>query len=171
VLTKDQFGFPIHKVVVQPSDWRVLRIDEPLRLHSAPTGIEPDGWTTPPPGAPPGAPAFSAYNQFSTPGDRPGFIRITVSRAGWRGHDKPGNVTITVGHLIRGKDKQPALGEATAVLHWVVHSGKTRVFTVPASPPARVEVRVSPTFSPHDYGGSDRRRLGAQVAYAFSATR
>jgi hypothetical protein len=171
VITEDQFGFPIHKVVVQPAPWRLLRIDQPLRLRSTPIGIEPDGWTTPPPGSPPTAPAFSAYNQFSTPGKRPGFIRIVVSRAAWNGKDKPGNVTITVGSLIRGQDKQPALGHVTTVLHWVVHSNKTRVFYVPAPPPTRVEIRISPTFSPHDYGGSDRRRLGAQVAYSFSATR
>jgi hypothetical protein len=171
VITEDQFGFPIRKVVVEPAPWRLLRIDQPLRLRSTPIGIEPDGWTTPPPGAPPGAPAFSAYNQFSTPGNRPGFIRIVVSRAAWNGRDKPGNVTITAGRLIRGRDKQPALGPVTTVLHWVVHSNKTRVFYVPASPPTRVEVRISPTFSPHDYGASDRRHLGAQLAYSFTAKR
>jgi hypothetical protein len=171
VITEDQFGFPIHKVVVSPSHWRLLRIDPPLRLRSAPTGIEADGWITPPPGASPGAPAFSAYNQFSTPGNRPGFIRVVVSRAAWNGRDKPGKVTITFGRLIQGKDKEPALGHTVEIRRWVVHSGKARVFYLPASPPARVEVRISPTFSPHDFGGSDRRRLGAQVAYSFSATR
>jgi hypothetical protein len=170
VITEDQFGFPIHEVVVQPAPWRLLQIDEPLRLQSTPVGIEPDGWTTPPPGAPPGAPAFSAYNQFSTPGDRPGFIRVVVSGQA-RPQDKPGKVTITAGPLIRGKDKQPALGRVTTVRRWVVRGGTTRVFFVPASPPTRVEVRVSPTFSPHEFGGSDLRRLGAQVSYSFSATR
>jgi hypothetical protein len=171
VITEDQFGFPVHKLVVQPAPWRLLRIDQPLRLRSTPVGVEPDGWITPPPGAPQTAPAFSAYNQFSTPGNRPGFIRVVVSRAAWNGRDKPGNVTITAGRLIRGRDKQPALGHVTTVLHWVVHSNKTRVFYVPASPPTRVEIRISPTFSPHDYGASDRRRLGAQVAYSFTAKR
>jgi hypothetical protein len=171
VFTEDQYGFPIHKEVDQPAAWRLLQIDQPLRLRSAPVGVEPDGWTTPPPGAPRTAPAFSAYNQFSTPGSRSGFIRIVVSRVAWNGRDKPGNVTITAGQLIRGKDKQPALGRVREVLRWVVHSGKSRVFYVRATPPTRVEVRVSPTFSPHDYGGSDRRLLGAQVTYSFTATR
>src|SRR5581483_12364226 len=44
VITQDEFGFPIHKVVVSPAPWRLLRIDRPLRLSSTPTGIEPDGW-------------------------------------------------------------------------------------------------------------------------------
>jgi hypothetical protein len=48
-----------------------------------------------------------------------------------------------------------------------VHSGKTRVFRVPGGPRTRVEVTVSPTFSPYDFGGSDRRQLGAQVSYGF----
>ncbi len=120
VITKDQFGFRIHEVVVEPSSWRVLRIDQPLRLRSAPAGIESDGWITAP-SEPAGQPAVSAYDQFSTPGDRPGFIRITVSREGWRGHDRPGNVTITVGRLDPrrgqaagdGQDHdRPALGRA-----------------------------------------------------------
>ena len=170
VLTEDQFGFPIHKVVVEKAAWRVLRITQPLRLSHDVEGIEPDGWSTPPPGAGPGAPAFTAYNQFATPGGKPGWVRVVVSRAGWRGRDRPGNVTIKVGRLIRGADKQPALGKVSQVLHWRVKAGKERVFTLPISPPGRVQVTVSPTFSPHDFGRSDRRRLGAQVAFSFSET-
>jgi hypothetical protein len=58
----------------------------------------------------------------------------------------------------------------SSVRRWVVHAGGTRVFFVPASPPTRIEVRVTPTFSPHEFGGSDRRDLGAQVSYAFTET-
>jgi hypothetical protein len=171
VITQDPFGFPIHKVVTAPAPWRLLKIDRPLRLSSTPAGIEPDGWVTPPLGSPNGSPAFSAYNQFSTPDGKPGWIRIVVSRAGWQGTDKPGRVTIKAGPLVRGADKQPALGKVSQVLHWTVHSGKTRVFYVRAVPPTRVELTVSPTFSPHDLGGGDRRQLGAQVSYSFTPTR
>jgi hypothetical protein len=162
VITEDQFGFPIHKEVVQPSRWRLLRISQPLRLLATPVGIYSDGWTG----------GFSAYNQFSTPGNKPGWIRILVSRAAFQGPDrKPGNVTITAGRLVQGKDKEPALGRITTTLHWVVHSGKTRVFYVRATPPTRVEVRIRPTFSPHEFGNSsDRRQLGAQVFYSFTST-
>jgi hypothetical protein len=171
VITEDAFGFPIHQVVTAPAPWRLLKISRPLRLSSTPTGIDPDGWVTPPLGSPEGTPAFSAYNQFSTPGGKPGWIRIVVSRAGWQGTDKPGRVTIKVGPLVRGADKQPALAKVSQVLHWTEHSGKTRVFYVRAVPPTRVELTVSPTFSPHDFGGGDRRQLGAQVSYSFSPTR
>jgi hypothetical protein len=163
VITEDQFGFPTHRVVVQPSHWRLLRIDRPLRLQATPVGVYSDGW----------AGGFSAYNQFSTPGNKPGWIHVLVSRAAFNGPDKkPGKVTIEAGRLVQGPDKEPALGKVTQRLHWVVHSGKTRDFYVRATPPTRVEVRISPTFSPHEFGNSsDRRQLGAQVAYAFTSKR
>jgi hypothetical protein len=161
VITEDEFGFPTHKVVVQPSPWRLLKIAQPLRLQSSPVGIYADGWQG----------NFSAYNQFSTPGGKPGWIRIVVSRAAFQGPDKkPGNVTIRVGQLIQGADKEPALGHVRQTLHWVVHSGKQRVFYVRATPPTRVEVQIKPTFSPHQFGNSsDRRQLGAQVFYSFTS--
>jgi len=78
VLTEDQFGFPIHKVVVEPTRWRLLQIAQPLRLQSTPVGIYSDGWTG----------KFSAYNQFATPGNKPGWIKVRVSRAAFNGPDK-----------------------------------------------------------------------------------
>jgi hypothetical protein len=80
-------------------------------------------------------------------------------------------VTIEAGRLVQGADKEPALGKVTQRLHWVVHSGKTRDFYLRATPPTRVEVRISPTFSPHEFGSSDPRQLGAQVAYSFTSKR
>jgi hypothetical protein len=38
-------------------------------------------------------------------------------------------------------------------------------------PPTRIELTVSPTFSPNEFGGSDRRQLGAQVSYGFVSAR
>ncbi len=126
---------------------------------------------TPPLGSETGVPAFSAYNQFSTPGDKPGWIRIVVSRAGWHGKDKPGNVTIKVGRA-RPRRRQAARARQGAPGPALEGArGKTRVFYVPADPPTRVEVTVSPTFSPHEFGGSDRRQLGAQVSYSFTEKR
>jgi hypothetical protein len=52
-----------------------------------------------------------------------------------------------------------------------VHSGLQRVFSIPTpKPPFRIEVSISPTFSPSDYGGSDRRQFGAQVGFDFRGT-
>jgi hypothetical protein len=171
VITQDAYGFPIHKVVTTAAPWRLLRISRPLRLTSAPVGIDPDGWVTPPLGAQHGTPAFAAYNQFSSPTGKPGWIKIVVSRSGWQGKDKPGNVTIKVGQLVRGPDKQPALGNVRQVIHYVTHAGKTRIFYVPADPPTRIELTVSPTFEPYQFGGSDRRDLGAEVSFGFTPKR
>jgi hypothetical protein len=167
VLTEDQFGFPIHKVVTEKAPWRVVRFSPPLRLAHDVEGIEPDGWSVAPDA---GTPAVAVYNQFATAGGKPGFVRVVVSRAGWHGRDRPGSVTIKVGRLTRGPDKQPALGKVDQIRHWVVRAGRQRVFVLPISPPGRVEVSVSPTFSPKNYGRSDPRRLGAQVAFSFSET-
>jgi hypothetical protein len=76
-----------------------------------------------------------------------------------------------VGQLVKGEDKQPHLGPVTAVRRWVVAAGAERQFVIPTPrPPFRVEVSVAPTFSPHDYGESDRRQLGAQIGFNFSLT-
>jgi hypothetical protein len=161
VQTTDEFGFVHTKIQRAPSSWRVYRIEKPFRLRSAPVGIFSDGWTG----------AASSYSQFSTPGNRPGFLRIGVSRAAWKGPDKPGHVTIRVGRLVIGHNRQPAMGRLIAVRRWTVHRGSERTFTIPVPrPPLRVEVTVDPTFSPTDYGFSDQRELGAQISYGWSAT-
>ena len=89
VITEDEFGFPVHREVVTPAPWRLLKIDRPLRLLSSPAGIEPDGWVTPPAGSDKGTPAVSAYNQFSTPNGKPGWIHVVVSRAGGAARTSP----------------------------------------------------------------------------------
>ncbi|MER3409134.1 MAG: hypothetical protein C4306_03305 [Thermoleophilia bacterium] len=143
--------------------WTVYRLRGPLRLAEARTGIYADGWTG----------AESAYNRYATPGGRPGYVVVDVSRAAWRGPDKPGLVTVRLGTLVKGEDKQPHLGQVTAARRFVIHSGSFRQLVLPTPrPPFRVEVRIAPTFSPADYpGSSDRRQLGAQVGFRFATER
>jgi hypothetical protein len=149
--------------------WRVVRFSPPLRLAHSVLGLQPDAWIISPDGK---QPAFSAYNRFVTPGNRPGTAVVAISRVGWGGTGKadiPGHVTITVGKLVK-RDKQPALGKVTAIRRWVVHAKQLRRFRIPTPrPPFRIEVRVSPTFVEADLDPrlSDRRHLGAQVAYDF----
>lgn len=154
------------QVVARPprsGRWTVYRLRGPLRLAHARTGVYADGWMG----------AESAYNQYATPGGRRGYLLVDVSRAAWRGPDKPGRVTIAIGPLVKGKDKQPHLGRVTAQRRLVIHSGMARRLVLPTPPPPfRAEVRVTPTFSPADYpGSSDRRRLGAQVGFSFASER
>lgn len=152
----------VGRVIERRSHWRLYEIERPLRLSDAPTGIFSDGWTG----------ADSAYSQFETPGDEPGWALVNVARTAWNGPDRPGKVTITVGRLISGRDHEPHMGKVTRVAHWVVHSGGHKLFAIPTPPPPiRVEVHVSPTFSPSDFGLSDARQLGAQVSYGFTTRR
>jgi hypothetical protein len=139
--------------------WFVYRLNGPLRLAHAETGIFVDGWMG----------AESAYNQYASPSGKGGNVVVRLGRWAWGGPDKPGRVLIRVGTLVKGADKQPQIGEVTATRRWTIHSLSRATFVIPApAPPFRVEVTVRPTFSPSDYEGeSDRRQLGAQVGYLF----
>jgi hypothetical protein len=67
-------------------------------------------------------------------------------------------------------DAGPTIARTTATREWVVHSGSTRTFVVPVPPaPFRLEVKVSPTFSPAQFGQADTRQLGAQIAFEAPA--
>jgi hypothetical protein len=139
--------------------WFVYRLNGPLRLAHAETGVFTDGWMG----------AESAYNQYASPSRKGGNMIVRLGRWAWGGPDKPGRVLIRVGTLVKGADKQPHIGEVTATRRWTIHSLSRATFVIPApAPPFRVEVTVRPTFSPSDYEGeSDRRELGAQVGYLF----
>jgi hypothetical protein len=139
--------------------WFVYRLNGPLRLAHAETGVFVDGWMG----------AESAYNQYASPSSEGGNMVVRLGRWAWGGPDKPGRVLIRVGTLVKGADKQPHIGEVTATRRWTIHSLSRATFVIPAPPPPfRVEVTVRPTFSPSDYEGeSDQRELGAQVGYLF----
>lgn len=150
--------------------WNVYRIDGPLALAHSQEGVFSDGQTgcegLPCPAA------RSAYNQYTTPDGKGGFVIVNISRVSASGAPiKPGNVLVRVGRLIKGKDKQPHLGGLFRTLHFTIAAGEVKVLKLPVDrPPFRVEVSISPTYSPADYGSSDRRQLGAQVGYGFTKT-
>jgi hypothetical protein len=139
--------------------WTVYRLDGPLRLAHAQTGVFTDGWMG----------SASAYNQYATQSGEGGNVLVSLSRKTWGGPDKPGQVVIKVGPLVKGPDKQPHIGRVTASRRWTIHSGEHGTFVMPTPrPPFRVEVTIDPTFRPADYPGeSDQRELGAQVGYRF----
>ncbi|MGE5691111.1 MAG: hypothetical protein ACM33B_11215 [Pseudomonadota bacterium] len=148
----------VGRLVARGGSWRLFRVAPPLRLRNSTTGLFVDGWMG----------AESGYSQFV--GRGPGIMKVTVSRAGWNGEDVPGRVTIRVGTLVVGADKQPAIGEVTAVRRWRVRAGEAKTFEIPTPPPpVRAEVTIDPTFVPAelDPRNSDRRALGAVVGYAW----
>ena len=62
------------------------------------------------------------------------------------------------------RDGLPAIDRVTATGEWTAHSGKSRVFTFQTPPPPyRLELEVSPTFSPSRFGQADTRELGVQL--------
>jgi len=141
--------------------WRVYRIHPPLRLAESTTDIYDDGWMGP----------RSTYSRFSTPGNRPGYAVVTISRQGWGGPSPDGKVVIRVGPLVLS-NKQPALGRVTQTVRWTIESGGFQRFYIPTPrPPFRVEVRITPTFVPAeiDENSSELREFGAQVAYDYAA--
>jgi hypothetical protein len=144
-----------------PVPWRLIKVDPPLRLRASVTGIYPDGWSGP----------TTAYTRYSTEGNKTGRVRVRVSREAWGGIDKPGNVTIKIGPIVIGPDKEPHVGNPALIKKLVIHSKQVKTVTLDAPGPRfRVEVTVDPTFRPIELSPqttSDGRDLGASVTYQF----
>jgi hypothetical protein len=140
--------------------WRLVRVVHPLRLRGSVTGVYADGWTGP----------FSAYTRYSTAQNRAGKIRVTVSRKAWGGPNKTGHVTVAIGPIVIGQDRNPHIGKPTTVKHFDIHSSEEIPVVLKAPGPRfRVEVTITPTFSPNELDPTqgDRRQLGAKVSYIF----
>jgi len=126
----------------------LYRTRGPLRVAQATTGIYGDGWMS----------ADAAYTRFAA--RAPGQVAVTLARTAWTGKDVPGRVRIELAPLGGGKPLE--------LRTWVIHSGASRTFTLPA--PRRrfqVTVHIEPTFSPSQFGLPDTRQLGAQVSFAY----
>lgn len=137
----------------------LYRVTRPLRLASSSIGVEPDGWTG----------AAGAYS-FFVPGDygRGRTVQVTLSRAG---------ITLPIpratAEVLVGTEKAAAGGatsfrRVTARRSVTLRAGQARTVTLPRPAfPFRLEVRVSPTFTPSRYGQPDSRDLGARVGVRF----
>jgi hypothetical protein len=139
--------------------WTLYRVQEPLRLRYAVTGLFPDGWS---------GPNDTAYTRYSTAGGGAGRLRVRVSWEKWPGPNSA-RVTIYMGHLVIGSDRQPALGDVTEKRTFRIHAKQFRMFVLRApGPQFRIEVHVDPKFMPAKFQPSgDRRELGAVVQYTF----
>jgi len=148
--------------------WFLYKVKKPLRYAYNETGVFSDGQT----GCDraPCPTAESAYNRFSTPGQKPGYAIVDVSRANACGAPvPPAGLRVTIGKLIEGPDKQPHIGRVTGVQRWTLRIGTARRFVLPTpKPPFRVEVGIAPTYAPLTFGGSDQRQLGGLVGFDFS---
>jgi hypothetical protein len=150
-----------HKAGGSYLPWTLYRPARPLRLRWAFVGVQPDGWMS----------SDSSYTRYSSPGNRAGTITVSLVRPG----GTPATVTVRLGTIIRGPDKQAHIGRITALRTARIDTATHRVFVLHAPGPRfRVEVHVTPTFRPIDVSLgtlSDARQLGAQVTYTFARSR
>ncbi len=136
------------------TQWRLIQLTKPNRLRAECTGIYPDGWT--------GA-NDSSYLRFAA--DRPGWLRITISRQNWPA--TPVHVRLS---SIASVGFQPVPGDLLREVRVTVRQLGTRVvwLRTPATPFA-ARVVVERKFVPRDIDprSGDPRTLGAQVSYRF----
>jgi hypothetical protein len=140
--------------------WTLYRLHGPLQLRGAVTGLYADGWS---------GPNDSAYTRYSTKGGGAGKLHVRVSWQEWNGSNHA-KVTLLMGKLGIGPDKQPRLETVTAKRTWTISAKQTREFVLPAPGPRfRAEVHVSPHFQPLklDPTKHDNRVLGAVIKYTF----
>lgn len=140
---------------------------EPLKLASGVNGIDRDGWIadTDRDGF-----AEASYDRFDTSRDGPGFAIVNLSRVAWCSGGAPGKATVRIGPIGIGPDSQPAISEVTQTQTKTVTQCTATGFRLAApNGPWRVEVEITPTFSPHDIdpNHSDRRQLGAVFTAGF----
>lgn len=145
-------------MIKQIGSLALYRVEQPLRLAVAVEGVREDGWM----------PKEAAYSRYVTLGGRPGRIEVSLSHVTWGAADEQANMRVEVGSLVVGEDDKPRIGRVTAERTWLGHGSLERAVTIPTpEPPFRVEVRVTPTLRPGDYGVPDAPRLGAHVRFRF----
>jgi hypothetical protein len=159
------------ETVARNGDEALVRLDgKPIRLRANQTGIAADGWATGDAGDP-SVPARAAYNRFDVAQGGTGNLVVTLSRAVFcpKGVRLPGVARVRIGNLVRGPDKQPAIGTVTGSQTAYVPGCGTRTVVLPTPDgPWRAEVAIE-TFVPREVDprhSSDARALGAQVGFA-----
>jgi len=122
----------------------VVRLDgKPIRLRSNDTGVAADGWMiglSPDPSV-----AHAAHNQFDVSRGGTGNVVVTLSRAVFcpKGVRLAGVARVRVGDLVRGSDKQPAIGRVTGSETAYVPGCGTRTVVLPTPDgPWRAEVAI-----------------------------
>jgi len=131
----------------------LYRVRSPLRLGALSSGITADGWTGP----------SASYTSYGS--GRAAHEIVTVSRPKLNG-PPPAHVTVVVGRLavVNGA---PSIGTVWARRTWTVQNGTAHRFDLPLrGGPFQVQMAVSPTFVPSQYGLPDSRTLGVLASLA-----
>jgi hypothetical protein len=135
------------KRLAQSGFLSLYRVQPPLRLAGASSGVMPDRWTG----------ASANYTGYVLPR---GATRadVIVDRHGISGVP-PANVRVLIGPL--GADT--VWEEA----HAIVPNGGGHRFSLPVRrAPFQVRLFVTPTFSPSYYGSPDTRQLGVRASFS-----
>ena len=136
------------EVVARTPYGSVLRVDGPARASEVVIGRYSDGWSG----------GETTYRRFSGPA-RESKLTVTASRELWTGADRPSRVIVDV-----TDERGNPFSERFAELH--THEAVNLELPTPP-PPFQAIVRITPTFSPADLGGSDSRQLGAVLTFAY----
>ena len=116
----------------------LFRISAPLRLGDRSSGLTADGWTG----------ADATYTRYD-PGAK--VVIVDLSRPGLPA--VPGRVRLKL--VSKGSTVRRA---------WIARSNSERIFRFRAPPaPFSVQIRVTPTFSPAQFGIADTRQLGVRA--------
>ena len=165
-------GVRIRAPVVDRRGSSVLyRLDgKPIQLEDALIGRESDGWMIAKRGE---KVAHASYTRYDVSHDGPGLAFVRLTREGWC--PKPslrgtGKVTVRIGPVGIGPDKQPAIAHVTQRRTFNVPDCQGNGTTLsPPNVPWRMEITISPTFVPKDIdpSKSDNRELGAVLEAGF----
>jgi hypothetical protein len=157
-------------IVARRKDAVLYRIDgKPLRLREAIVGRQTDGWMV---GSSEDPVARASYTRYDVSKDEPGFAAVRLTRVGWcpkLGVRQTGKVTVRIGPVGIGPDKQPRIERVTEVRRFDLPDCKANGVTLtPPDVPWRMEFTVAPTFRPKDIDPtkSESRQLGAVITEA-----
>ena len=149
---------PAGRPILRRGAWTLYEAQPPVRLASAAVGVYGDGWMG----------ENASYWQLT--GGRPGTARVTASLQFLCGPVPPAVVQVRAVQLERRPGGALASGETTGRRTMRVPPCESRRVALPAEPPFRLRVRVSPTFVPATLnpGSADTRRLGVQPRFSFT---
>ena len=164
-------GVTLQAPIVAQRDNAVLyRIEGgPIRLKDALVGRQTDGWMV---GSAEDPVARASYTRYDVSEDKPGLAVVRLTKIGWcpdLGSRTLGKVTVRIGPVGIGPDKQPRIEEVTQSKRFDLPDCEANgEDLIPPKVPWRIEITVAPTFIPAeiDPSYSDRRRLGAVVDLA-----
>ena len=158
-------------IVAQRENAVLYRVDGgPVKLQDALVGRQSDGWMV---GSSEDPVARASYTRYDVSKDEPGLAVVRLARSTRWCPDPSarttGKVTVRIGPVGIGPDKQPRIDRVTETRRFDVPDCEAEGTTLhPPDVPWRMEITLSPTFVPAeiDPSRSDRRHLGAVVELA-----